>query len=106
MNKAIDKKQVIALASVADYIEGGIARQEILRSETGSVTVLSFDAGQGLGTHTAQFEVMIQILDGEGEFTIEGEVFHPKAGEILIIPKNAVHSVSAKVRFKMMLTKI
>ncbi len=106
MNKTIDKKQVIDLQSVVDYAEGRTVSRELLHSATGCIIAFAFDAGQGLGQHTAAFEVMLQILDGEAEIMIEGETFHPKAGDILIIPKNAVHAVTAHVRFKMLLTRL
>lgn len=106
MSKNIEKKQVIELQSLVDYTANSIARQEVLHSDTGSATVFAFDAGQGFGKHTAPFDVIIQIIDGEGEIMIEDELFHPHAGEILIIPKGAIHAVTAVKRFKMLLTKI
>lgn len=106
MNKEIEKKQIIDLKSVVDYAEGGIVKQELLHSETGSVTIIAFDAKQQFSKHTAPFEVLIQILDGEAEIMIEDNFFQLKAGEIIIIPKNAVHAVKAITRFKMLLTRI
>lgn len=105
-NKNIEKEQVIHLSSAVDYKEGGIARKELLHSETGCIILIAFDAGQEFGKHTAAFEVMLQNLEGEGDIMIEGNWYKLKAGDVITIPKNAVHAVKAVTRFKMLLTRI
>ena len=68
--------------------------------------MFAFDEGQSLSEHTAPFDATVLIVDGEAEIMIDGELFYPKAGEMIIMPANHPHALSAKKRFKMMLTMI
>ena len=106
MNQKIVKKQVMSANDLIDYADGGIVSKEFEHSNAGSITLFAFDEGQRLSDHTAPFDAVIQIVDGEAEIMIEGEVYHPKAGEMIIIPQGALHAVNALQRFKMMLTMI
>jgi quercetin dioxygenase-like cupin family protein len=106
MGKKIEKQQVLVANDLIDYAEGGIVSKEFEHSDAGSITLFAFDAGQKLSEHTAPFDAMIQIVDGEAEIMIAGECYHPKAGEMIIIPQGALHAVNALQRFKMILTMI
>jgi quercetin dioxygenase-like cupin family protein len=106
MNQKIVKKQVMSANDLIDYADGGIVSKEFEHSNAGSITLFAFDEGQRLSDHTAPFDAVIQIVDGEAEIMIEGELYHPKAGEMIIIPQGALHAVNALHRFKMMLTMI
>ena len=106
MNQKIVKKQVMSANDLIDYADGGIVSKEFEHSNAGSITLFAFDEGQRLSDHTAPFDAVIQIVDGEAEIMIEGELYHPKAGEMIIIPQGALHAVNAFQRFKMMLTMI
>jgi quercetin dioxygenase-like cupin family protein len=70
------------------------------------VTMFAFDAGQGLSEHTAPFDAMVHILDGEAEITIAGTARPVSAGELIIMPAGKPHSLKAIKRFKMMLIMI
>ncbi|MCI5126082.1 MAG: cupin domain-containing protein, partial [Candidatus Electrothrix sp. AR5] len=78
----------------------------IINKLTGTVTVFAFDKGQGLSEHTAAYDAMVQILDGEVEITVSGKLFQLQEGEMLIMPANEPHALRAVTRFKMMLTMI
>lgn len=106
MNQKIVKKQVMSANDLIDYADGGIVSKEFEHSNAGSITLFAFDEGQRLSDHTAPFDAVIQIVDGEAEIMIEGDLYHPKAGEMIIIPQGALHAVNALHRFKMMLTMI
>ncbi len=106
MNQKIVKKQVMSANDLIDYADGGIVSKEFEHSNAGSITLFAFDEGQRLSDHTAPFDAVIQIVDGEAEIMIEGDLYHPKAGEMIIIPQGALHAVNALQRFKMMLTMI
>jgi quercetin dioxygenase-like cupin family protein len=77
-----------------------------VKQKTGSVTVFAFDAGQGLSEHTAPFDALVQVLDGEAEITIDGKRHHVKAGELILMPAGQPHALKAVQRFKMMLVMI
>ena len=102
----IEKGKVFKATEVIEYTDGGVVSKEFIHSNAGSVTVFSFDAGQGLSEHTAPFDALIQVIDGVMQLTVEGQTFNIKAGETFIIPSGAHHSVKTVERFKMMITMI
>ncbi len=88
------------------YQEGSVVSRTIAKKKSGTVTVFAFDAGEGLSEHTAPFDAIVHILDGEAEVVISGEKLTAKAGELVIMPANEPHSLQAVTRFKMMLIMI
>ncbi len=98
--------QPVKLYELADYQEGSIVSRTIIDKKAGTVTFFAFDEGQGLSEHTAPFDALVYILDGEAEIIISGKPFHLKEGEIIIMPANQPHSLRAIKRFKMILTMI
>lgn len=101
-----EKGKVFVASELVDYTEGGVVSKELVHSNAGSVTLFSFDAGQGLSQHTAPFDAFIQVVDGEMVLNVEGTDHRIKAGESFIIPSGALHSVKAEQRFKMTITMI
>jgi quercetin dioxygenase-like cupin family protein len=98
--------QAIDLAGLAEYAEGSIVSREIVKSPAGTVTVFAFDVGQGLSEHTAPFDALVLILDGEAELKIGGKKVSAKAGELVVMPANVSHALQAVKKFKMALTMI
>lgn len=94
------------LSEVASYQENSVVSSEIIRKGSGTVSVFAFDKGQGLSEHTAPFDVLVNVLDGQAEVRIEGEPFIVSKGEMIIMPANKPHSLSAVERFKMLLVMI
>lgn len=101
-----EKGRVFDVAHMIDYAEGGVVSKELIHNDAGSVTLFSFDAGQQLSEHTAPFDVLLQVVEGEMELSVEGKVNVVKAGEAFVIPNGARHSVSAAKPFKMIITMI
>ena len=99
-------EKVVCAAALVEYQEGSVVSREIHKKATGTVTVFAFDAGQGLSEHTAPFDAMVHVLDGEAEITIGGTVHQVRAGELIIMPANKPHALKAGERFKMMLIMI
>ena len=100
------KKRVARLADLVSYQEGSIVSRTLIEKKTGTITVFAFDEGQGLSEHTAPFDAMVQIIDGEAEITITGKPYHVKEGEIIIMPARKPHALKAIGKFKMVLTMI
>jgi quercetin dioxygenase-like cupin family protein len=96
----------IVVADLLDYQEGSVVSKMVLKREKGSVTAFAFDAGEGLSEHTAPFEALLHVIDGEAEVTVSGEPFRLEAGEMIVLPANEPHAVAAVHRFKMLLTMI
>ena len=98
--------KVYDAAELAQYAEGSIVSRTLVNTDGGTVTVFAFDAGQGLSEHTAPFDALVQVLDGEGEVVIGGEPFHVGRGQMILMPADVPHAVNAGKRFKMMLTML
>ena len=96
----------IPLSAAIQYQTGSVVSREIVRKDTGTVTLFAFDRGQGLSEHTAPFDALVYILDGEAKITISGNPVPAKAGEMIIMPANEPHALSAQSQFKMLLVMI
>ena len=94
------------LAKMIDYQEGSVVSRTLIDKKAGTVTLFAFDEGEGLSEHTAPFDAMVQVLEGEVVVTIAGKPVELKAGEITIMPANKTHALSAKTKFKMLLIMI
>ena len=100
------KEKIITLAELVSYQEGSIVSREIIKKDTGTVTVFAFDKGQGLSEHTAPFDAMVHILDGTANIRIGERSFDVKVGESIVMPANKPHSLQAKEKFKMLLIMV
>jgi len=94
------------LIDLVNYQEKSVVSRTLIDKKTGTVTLFAFDGGQGLSEHTAPFDALVYLLDGEAEITISGKSHHVKEGEIIIMPANEPHALKAIKKFKMMLTMI
>lgn len=100
------KAQILELADLAQYQEGSVVSRQITKADAGNVTLFAFDAGQELSEHTAPFDALVHVLDGEAEVRISGRPFAVRAGQAIILPANEPHALKATARFKMLLTMI
>ncbi|MBE0431374.1 MAG: cupin domain-containing protein [Dehalococcoidia bacterium] len=98
--------QAIRVVDLADYQEGSVVSRTIIDKKAGTATFFAFDAGQGLSEHTAPFDALVYLLDGEAEVVISGKPFILQAGEMVIMPANQPHALRATKSFKMILTMI
>ena len=98
--------RVLKFIDLVDYQEGAVVSRTIVDKKTGTVTLFAFDEGQGLSEHTAPFDALVYLLDGEAEIVISGEAFRVKAGEMIIMPANEPHALRALKKFKMVLVMI
>lgn len=88
------------------YADGSIVSKTILKNSAGNISLFAFDKGQGLSEHTAPFDAIVQILDGEAEVLINGAPHFLKTGDSIIMPANIPHALKSNVRFKMQLIMI
>jgi quercetin dioxygenase-like cupin family protein len=96
----------LTLRELVAYNEGSVVSKTLIDKKIGTVTMFSFDAGQGLSEHTAPFDAFVQVVDGEAEVTINGEPQTVAAGQIIIMPANIPHELKAIKPFKMLLVMI
>ena len=94
------------LLDLVGYQDNSVVSKEIIKKDAGTVTLFSFDKGQGLSEHIAPFDALVYIFDGKAEITIAGKPIILKAGEITIMPANKPHALKAVERFKMLLVMI
>lgn len=85
------------------YQKGTVVSKEIIRKPTGTITLFAFDRGQGLSEHTAPFDAVVYILDGEAMITIAGQKHRVTSGRMIIMPARQPHALQAVKRFKMLL---
>ena len=100
------KGKVLDAASVVAYAEGSIVSRTVIDCSAGTVTFFAFDAGQSLSEHTAPYDALAHVVDGEAEISIAGEANAVRAGQVILMPANVPHAVRAEQRFKMILTMV
>ena len=100
------KSQILSFSKMAEYQESAVVSRQIAKTDGGNVTLFAFDKDQGLSEHTAPFDALVQILEGEAQITISGKPFELKEGEAIIMPANEPHALKAVQRFKMLLTML
>jgi len=106
VKRAVPAAEALDLVGLVDYADGSIVSREIAKNEAGTLTLFAFDAGQGLSEHSAPFDAVVQILDGEAELVIGGKPIHAAAGQLVVMPANVPHAIKAEQRFKMLLTML
>ena len=100
------KGKVLDLKDLVAYADGTVASRMVINRKCGSITIFSFDENEGLSEHSAPYDAILTVTDGEADVTIEGKPFTVRAGEMIILPANKPHGVQARQRFKMTLTMI
>lgn len=100
------KSEILHMNDLVAYQEGSVVSRQITKAEAGNVTLFAFDQDQELSEHTAPFDALVHVLDGEAEVRISGKLFHLKAGDAIIMPADEPHALKATSRFKMLLTMI
>lgn len=110
IKKSADKKDLaahaLALADLAAYQKGSVVSREVIKQATGTVSVFAFDKGEGLSEHTAPFDALVYIVDGQAQIIIAGKPHAVKKGEMIIMPAHKPHSLKAVEKFKMLLVLI
>lgn len=98
--------EVIKLIDSIEYQKDSVVSKTVIKQNTGSITIFAFDEGQGLSEHTAPFDALVYVIDGEAKITLAGEDFYLKQSEMIIMPANKPHALKAVKKFKMMLVMI
>jgi quercetin dioxygenase-like cupin family protein len=94
------------LVDLIDYQDGSVVSRTVVKKETGTVTLFAFDKGEGLSEHTAPFDALVLVVDGEAEVTVSGVAGRVREGEMVLLPAGEPHALAAVERFKMVLTMI
>ena len=100
------KPMIETLAATVEYQANNVVSREIIRQKNGTITIFSFDKGQGLSEHTAPYDALVQVLEGSVEIKIDGKPYRLKAGQMIVMPEDHPHALKALTRFKMLLVMI
>jgi quercetin dioxygenase-like cupin family protein len=95
--------QPVDLATLVAYQDGAVVSRTLVKKNGGTVTVFAFDAGQALSEHTAPFDAIVQVLDGDVELVIGGKKVPARSGQTVLLPAGIPHAVNATSKFKMLL---
>ena len=104
--KGLPGAEIAMATGLVNYQDGSIVSREIVKKPTGSVTIFAFDEGQGLSEHTAPFDALAHVLEGEVEISVAGQPHQLHGGEMILMPAGQPHALKALKRFKMILTMI
>ena len=102
----IPAERVLEMADLIEYQEGSVVSRTIIDQRTGTLTLFAFATGQGLSEHTAPFDALVYLLDGEADIAIAGQSYRLRKGEMIIMPANKPHALEAIDKFKMLLVMI
>ncbi len=100
------KSEVLHLVELVSYQDSSVVSRQITKADAGNVTLFAFDKDQELSEHTAPFDALVHILDGEAEVRLSGKAHNLKTGDAIIMPAGEPHALKASTRFKMLLTMI
>jgi quercetin dioxygenase-like cupin family protein len=98
--------RVIDLSGMISCQPGAIVSKMLVYKKSGTITLFAFDSGEGLSEHTAPYDAILMVLEGEAEVTIAGTTFSIIQGQLIIMPADIPHAVHARTPFKMLLTMI
>lgn len=103
---SVKPAEVKSLLDLLQYQDSSIVSRVLLKNKGGTVTLFAFDAGEGLSEHTAPFDALVVVTDGDAEVSIAGESFTVRQGETITLPANRPHAIKAVSKFKMLLIMI
>jgi quercetin dioxygenase-like cupin family protein len=104
--KGLAPAQVAKVPDLVQYQDGAVVSREIVKKPSGNVTLFAFDEGQGLSEHTAPFDALVQVVEGDAEIAISGQPHRVRGGEMILMPAGQPHALKAVTRCKMVLTMI
>ena len=102
-NNTIPPAQELNLASLIKQTEQGIASRVLAKTSGGNLTLFAFDKGQGLSEHSAPFDAIIMVIEGQLNLIIDGKPVKAEPGTIVKMPANIPHAVEAPIPAKMLL---
>ncbi|MBM4122427.1 MAG: cupin domain-containing protein [Nitrospira sp.] len=97
---------VVALAELVQYQPGAVVSRTIVKKAAGTVTAFAFDQGEGLSEHTAPFDALVLMIEGESDISITGVPHRVSTGQLLRLPAGRPHALKAVTRFKMLLVMV
>src|SRR5512133_3289268 len=100
-SKEFSKATIFRFAGSVEYSEGAIVSKNVLKKETGNISLFAFDKGESLSPHTAPYDALVDVVDGKAEVIIDGKSHFLESGQSIIMPAGIMHSLKATEKFKM-----
>jgi quercetin dioxygenase-like cupin family protein len=91
------------LGGLVHYSPGAVVSRTLAKSSAGTLTLFAFDAAQGLSEHSAPFDAWVLLVEGRATLTIGGRAVPVESGQLVLMPANVPHAVSATERSKLLL---
>lgn len=104
--KNVEHEVVMSLSDQVDILKGQVVSKTLAQNKAVSMTIFAFDQGEEIGSHDSTGDAMVTVLEGTGQFTIDGKEYILNQGETIIMPAKKQHSVFAKEAFKMLLVVV
>ena len=103
---SLETSKIFTIKDTIEYQDNSVVSMELIKKDTGTVTLFAFDENEGLSEHSAPFDAMVQVLDGTLELRIDKKEYILNGGDMIVMPANIPHALHAKTKFKMILTMI
>jgi quercetin dioxygenase-like cupin family protein len=104
--KNIEQEDIVVLSELVNVNEGQIISKTLTQNEAVSITLFAFDKGEEISTHDSSGDAMVTVLEGTGQFTVDGKEYLLSQGQTLVMPAKKPHAVFAKEQFKMILVVV
>lgn len=104
--KNIAHDKVLPLSEQISVQPGQVVSKTLAQNAYVSMTLFAFSKGEEISTHDSHGDAMVHVLEGTGQFTVDGIQHLCEAGDVLIMPAEKPHAVFAVEDFKMLLTVI
>ena len=101
-----ENPEILDINTLLDYQESSVVSRMLINKKIGTVTLFSFDKGEGLSEHTAPFDALVYVFDGKAEIIISKTSYILEKGQIITMPANEPHALNALEQFKMMLIMV
>ena len=98
--KNIPLAEAVDIKGMVDYEEGRVVNRTLASKSNINITLFAFDKKEEISAHTSPGDAMVQILDGEALINIDGKKIPAVSGQVVVMPANVSHSVSAVTQFR------
>jgi len=102
----LEKSKSHIIVEIIEYMANSVVIKTIIKKSTGSISIMSFDSGEGLTEKTSPFDTFAQIVEGKAEIVIDNVSNYLESGQGIIIPAHSPNFIKPNGRFKMIVTII
>ena len=104
--KNIAQSEVLTLKDEISYQKGQVVSKTLAQNDAVSITLFSFDKGEGISAHKSKGDAFVTCLDGKGKITIDDKEYFLTEGQSIVMPAGHPHAVYGEMQFKMLLVVV